>query len=191
MSIVQQRQLAIPSYIVAASFVVLPIFDEVMRLLPTANMHDPRWRFGGIGLLSNMLVLPIAGLMIAFAVAAVFEHGVFQRVLATFSLLAALVIVVLMLMFALDAVQVRSMMKPEAFASWSVATVTAIGKFLIAAVALAGFAIAGFRAPQAPKPVQGLGPSALVVGPPPPLPHAVDSAKPTGAQVGLGSAERR
>jgi hypothetical protein len=189
MSIVQQRHLAMPSYVVAASFVFIPIFDEVMRLLPTANIHDPRWRFGGIGLLSNMLVLPIAGLMIAFVIAAVFEHGVVQRVLATFSLLAAVVIVVLLLLFVLDALQVRSMMKPEAFASWTVATVTAVGKFLVATVALAGFAVAGFRAPPTPKPLSALGPSALVVGPPPP--QAVDGVNGPGAQIGLGSAERR
>lgn len=161
----QQRRLAVPSYIAAGSLIVFPIFDQAMQLVSTAKIHDARWRFGASGLLSNLLVLPVAGLMIVFLIATALEHRVFQRVLAALSGLAASVILLGTGLFVLDAVQVRSLMTPAMTISWAVASSTAVIKLIIATIALTWFALAGVRNTKGSKSAQRVGSSrGLVIG---------------------------
>jgi len=158
------RRFAAPSYIAAASLILFPIFDQLMQLVPTAKLHDARWRFGAVGLMSNLFVLTIAGLLIAFLMSAALEHRVFQRVMAVLCAAAALALIMATGLFALDAIQVRSLMRPEAWSSWGVATLTAVGKFAVAIVALAWFAVAGFRSSKPSKPVSHARGPGLVMG---------------------------
>jgi hypothetical protein len=160
----QLRRLAVPAYIVAASLIIFPIFDQMMQLVSTAKVHDARWRFGAAGLMSNMLILPIAGLMIALILAAAVEHRAFQRVMAVVCALGAFGLVLATGLFMLDAIQVRGLMRPEAASSWSVATGTAVLKLSVAILALIGFAIAGFHNSKPTKPVARATSPSFVVG---------------------------
>jgi uncharacterized membrane protein len=105
--------------------------------------------------------LPVVGLLIAFVVATALEHRVFQRVMAALCAIGAFGLVAAMGLFMLDAIQVRSLMRPEALSSWGVATLTAVVKFVIAIVAIGWFALAGFRNTKPSKRATSPG---LVVG---------------------------
>lgn len=165
MATAQQRRLAGPSYIAAGSLIIFPIFDQLMQLVSTAKIHDPRWRFGAAGLLSNLLVLPVVGLMLMFIVATALEHRVFQRIVAVVSGLAALITLVATGLFLLDAVQVRSLMNPQMMSSWAVASGTAVIKLIVAVIATTWFAVAGLRNSKASKSTQrAAGSSGLVMG---------------------------
>jgi len=146
MALAQQRRLAVPCYIVAVAFIVLPVFDQVLQLAPTMHIHDARWRFGALGLLSNILLLPLLGMTLAFALSAIFELPQWQRALSIVAVVGIVLIVIAIGVFALDAIQVRSLMRVERLSSWTIATLTATGKYILAAVTLALFARAGFAA---------------------------------------------
>lgn len=160
----QQRRLAGPSYIAAASLIIFPIFDQLMQLVSTSKLHDARWRYGAAGLLSNLFVLPVVGLMIVFMVSTALEHRLFQRIMAALCALGVLGLVVAMGLFMLDSVQVRSLMRPEAMTSWAVATSTAVVKFCVAIAAIAWFALVGFRNSKASKSPQRSTAAGLVMG---------------------------
>jgi hypothetical protein len=160
----QLRRLAAPSYIAAASLIFFPIFDQLMQLVSTAKIQDARWRFGAVGLLSNMLILPIVGLVIVLVLAAALDHRAFQRVMAVLCAIGAFGLVLATGLFMLDAIQVRGLMRPEAASSWGVATGTAVIKLIVAVLALIGFAIASFRNSKTVKPVARASSPSFVVG---------------------------
>ena len=149
------RQFAAPCYVAATSLIVFPVFDQLMQLVSTVKLHDARWRFGAAGLMSNLLVLPVVGLVMLFVTAAVCEHRVFQRILSVLCALSAVGLIAVAGLLALDAIQVRSLMRPEVMSSWAVATLTALLKLGVATLTLSWLAIAGFRgskaAPQATR----------------------------------------
>src|SRR5262249_18479134 len=84
--------------------------------------------------------------------------------LSVLSVVAIVGIVVCMGIFALDAIEVRSMMRKEFATSWTVATMTALMKYLLAIAALVGFALAGFKSPKAAKAAAQGRSSGLIVG---------------------------
>ena len=143
----QPRQLAAPTYLVAFTLSIIPVFDEMMKLMPL-RVGDPRWRFGAFGLASNALALSLAGLLIAFVATTVFEHALFRRILGILTGVAAVVIAGGGILFALDAVQVRNDVIPSAVMAFKVAIATASLKTLLGVVTLASLTIASFRIPR-------------------------------------------
>lgn len=166
MALAQQRKLATPAYIVAVAFMVLPVFDQMMQLAPTLALHNARWRYGALGMMSNMLLLPLLGMTLAFALSAVFEHRRWQRVLSIVAVVGAVFVVVAMGVFALDAIEVRSLMRKEMLSSWSVATLTAVGKYILAAVTLVAFARAGLAETASSKTPASRPDAGLILGRP-------------------------
>ena len=102
-----QRHLATPTYLVAFALTCIPPFDALMQVLPL-RIHDPRWRFGAFGLISNAMMIPVTGLLIAFIASSMFEHRVLQRTLGILSLIVAVGMTGGLIIFGLDALQVRS-----------------------------------------------------------------------------------
>lgn len=145
----QHRHLAVPTYLVAFSLFVIPPFDSMMTVFPF-RLGEARWRFGAFGLLSNSLMLALVGLLIALFATAVFEHPRFRRVLGVLSGLLVLIVASAWIMFALDALQVRSAINPAAGLAFKVASATAATKALIALVTLIALTVASFRGPRAP-----------------------------------------
>src|SRR4029079_6182513 len=101
------EQLAAPLYALAALLIALPMIDVVLSI----SSFDPgniRWRFASVGLLASALLTPLLGVALAMVVAAVRGHVVFQRVLAILNLVAAIVLVLVLVAFLLDVLQLRS-----------------------------------------------------------------------------------
>src|SRR5581483_11998520 len=93
------RRLALPSYVAAFSLMVFPVFDQAMQLVPTLKLHDARWRYGALGLLSNMLLLPVVSVMIVLLMANAFDHRKLQRFMSILCGVATIGIVVLIGVF--------------------------------------------------------------------------------------------
>jgi hypothetical protein len=159
----QQRHLAWPTYLVAFALSAIPPFDALMQLLPM-RLHDPRWRFGFFGLMSNAMMIPLVGVLIAFVAASIFEHRRFQRVLGGLATVVVVCALVMLALFALDALQVRPQVKPAAALAFNVATVTAIIKSLLGVATLSAFAVAAFRGPRLRRSSTASAANTIVVG---------------------------
>jgi len=145
-----QRQLSAPSYFVAFALICIPPLDALMQVLPL-RIHDPRWRFGAFGLMSNAMMVPAVGLLIAFVASAMFEHRMLQRVLGILCLLAAVAAAGSLIMFGLDALQVRQQVQPPMALAFRVASTTAVTKSILGILTLGAFGLASLKTPRAPK----------------------------------------
>jgi hypothetical protein len=146
----QQRQIAWPAYFVAASLSIIPPVDTVLQIVPL-RLGDPRWRFGAFGLLSNAMMIPMVGLLIAFVVSSYFEHRVFQRILGVIAAAIAAAALIGLGLFALDVLQVQGDVKPTGRTAFYVAGSTASIKAILGIMTLTGFAWTAFRAPKKQK----------------------------------------
>jgi len=160
---IQQRHVAWPTYLVAFSLSVIPPIDALMQVLPL-RVHDPRWRFGFFGLMSNALMLPLLGLFIAFVAASIFEHRRFQRILGILAGVIAAIALGMLCLFALDALQVRPDVKAAAQLAFTVASFTAVMKSLLGIITLSAFTIAALRAPKPARERQTSKSGSYIVG---------------------------
>jgi hypothetical protein len=177
----QQKQMATPAYFVAFILVFVSMLNTAMSFFPF-RMADARWRYGAFGIMATGLTLPIVGILLALVVAATFEHRRGQRAIGAFSLVVALVVLVSLGMFALDALQVKGQVKAPLKLNFEVATVTGTLQALLAVAALSLLGLAAFRGP---KPVrvakeQARG-SGMIIGAPTPAPRASAARKPETA----------
>ena len=138
------RFLGFSAYLVAATLIVVPFFDAAMSLWPW-QPASAQWRFGAIGLASNALMLPCAGILIALATSISLGQPRASRWLGMLCAAAALATSLSILLFALDAMQTRANVAAAARLSFNVASATAIAKLLIGTITLAAFARAGWR----------------------------------------------
>jgi len=141
---VNSRQLALPSYLVAFSLAILPPMDQLIQVFPL-RLGDPRWRFGAFGLLSNSLLLPTVGILVALVVATVFEHRRFRRILGVAALALVLVLAAGWVVFALDVLQVRNTVSAQAVRAFVAASVGAAMKSLFAMLCLTVLGVTALR----------------------------------------------
>ena len=145
-----QRQLAAPTYLVAIALACIPPLDALMQVLPL-RIQDPRWRFGAFGLLSNAMMIPVTGLLIAFIASSMFEHRVLQRTLGFVSLAIAVAVAGSLVIFGLDALQIRQQVQPPMQLAFRVASTTAVTKSILGILTLGAFGLASFKAPKSPR----------------------------------------
>lgn len=136
--------LSAPLYAFAGLLIGLPLVDFVTSVLPV-SVSNIQWRFATVGLLSNFLMTPMIGMGILIVVAAVREHLVFQRLLATTNGLIVLLLTAVLVFFALDIVQLNAMIPPEGLKSFQNAAFKAIVKYLASILVLTWLTAAGWR----------------------------------------------
>ena len=142
------RHLSYALYVVGFALILIPMFDAGTSVLPL-RLAESRWRYGTIGLLSNSLLIPMAGAAIVFAVASAVGHRRTLRALGAVAALSSVLCFAAMVTFTLDALQSQGGVKPELHQAYIVASSTAFVKLLIGGVAFAFFALAGLkRAPS-------------------------------------------
>jgi hypothetical protein len=145
-----RRQLTTPVYLVAFALVLIPTIDAMTQMIPI-RIHEARWRFGAFGIMSNAILLPTVGLLLAFAAAVTFEHRRLQRVLGIASLAIGAVAACALVLFGLDALQVRQQFQPGAQLAFRVASTAAVAKAFLGILILGAFGLASLRGPRAPR----------------------------------------
>jgi len=141
---VLNRHLGRGLYVVGAALILIPMFDAGTSVLPF-RFDEARWRYGAVGLLSNSLLIPLAGVAMVFAVAHVLGHRPAQRILGIIAAISSVLCLVATVSFALDALQSQSGIKPELHLAFVVGSSTAAVKLLIGAAAFALFALSGLK----------------------------------------------
>jgi hypothetical protein len=137
-------RLALPTYTVALLLVLFPLIDVGQTVVPF-RPGAVDWRFNAVGLYSRSLIPPMLGLALAVWTSALYEHRAGQRAIAIVSGVLALATTLMLLLFALDAVQMRTQVPEAARSSLLTATVFAIFKFGLVAFVLAAFSRALWR----------------------------------------------
>jgi len=138
------RRIALSAYLVSATLILAPFADAWTSLYPW-HPGDSRWRFGAIGVMSNASVLPLLGVLIALAIAMWAEQRAMRRVINVIAFVAGGLGVLLLGLFALDALQTQSAVRPEMRLSFVVASVTAGAKLLLMSATLIAIGFAARR----------------------------------------------
>lgn len=128
------RRYAPSCYFVAFLFIVGPIVDVSTNIYPwdTASMQ---WRFGGVGVLSNYLVSVVFGLLLAGLVAGARESRNSLLAVGVFSGLWALLLIVLVIAYPLDAFQLRPVVREEQLTLFKIGAVKTLFKVLLSLMA--------------------------------------------------------
>ena len=93
-------------YVVAIALIVLPVADAMIGLFPV-QPNQARWRMTAIGLLSGSMTVALVGFVMASVAAHLLNHLWMQRLLAVFYGILALGLLVGLVVFTLDALQLR------------------------------------------------------------------------------------
>ena len=140
----RNKHLSVPAYLVAALLILIPLLDTALSVFPP-RMSDVSWRFGATGLFSRALMTPLLGLLIAFAVALLVDQRRVLRVIAVVSGISAAMLVGTVILFTLDALQMRSQVRIEAKSAFDVASAVALAKYGLCILVLAAFTVAGWK----------------------------------------------
>ena len=103
------------------------------------------WRYGFMGLLAGFLHTPILGLAVAMCLSYAMSHRSVLRILSMFSLLGAAVLSAVLVVFALDVLQLRGTVEPERLPSFQVGAMIAELKHLTSFLALMFLGIGGLK----------------------------------------------
>lgn len=109
-------------YFVAVLMILLPPLDVILSLQQYA-WASARWRFGAVGLVSGAMLLPITGLLLASLTAVTAGQRLMHRIVLLAVAVLALGLVLTMVLFGLDAIQVRREANPEVLRLFDIAVV--------------------------------------------------------------------
>jgi hypothetical protein len=123
----QNRQLKAATYLVVFLLIVVPLLEVVLSVWPL-RWGQTNWRFGTVGVLSQALITPLLGVVLVVAAAYYLEQ---RRLLNTISLLAGLAglfLLVALVLFPLDALEMRARVRPESKSAFDASSALALFK---------------------------------------------------------------
>ncbi len=141
------KSLTRAGYLLALLLVVVPLFDAGTSMWPL-RLSDERWRFGAIGSLSNITLVPLLGLLLALSFAVFLDHRRTRRFLGWICGLMALGLAIMAVLFILDYFQARTIVRPQAQSVVTIATTVALVKDVFTILILVLLARAGFAGPK-------------------------------------------
>lgn len=142
------KSLARAGYLIAALLIIVPLFDASASVWPP-HLGDERWRFGAVGALSNLTLVPLLGFLLALFIANAFDHRRIRRFVAIVCAILGVVLAAMAVLFILDYFQARTLVNPRFQHAMGVATGTAVVKHVLSIIALAMLSRAGFAGPKA------------------------------------------
>jgi len=107
------RSLVFSGYLIAGYLVLAPLAETFAALRPF-RWGDAGWRYGAAGLVSQSLMTPLLGLLIAVGMAVYCHHRVATHLLAVLSAIGGGAALIAIPLFTLDALQVRAQVPVEA-----------------------------------------------------------------------------
>jgi hypothetical protein len=145
---------------------VIPVADLISTAWPI-QAGTLRWRYGFLGLLANVLLTPMLGAMLASLAAHQLRHLGLLRGVSGLYLAAVLLLGGALVVFVLDAMQLRPDIAAQQITNYRAGAAIASGKYVLGMVGLAWLGVAGFGAAAAVRADEGRRRStAAVVGGP-------------------------
>jgi hypothetical protein len=141
------RALIAGGYAVALLLVLVPLGEMTLYVLPL-RLADPAWRFGAVGYFSNALLTPLLGLALAGALALVLRQRRIVRTIAVVLLAAAALLTGSMVVFVLDALEMRASVVPDAKTAFDVASAQALAKIVLVTIVSFVLGVGGWRSPR-------------------------------------------
>ena len=121
-----------------------PVVDLTSSVWPL-QLGNLQWRYGVMGLMAAYLHTPILAVVLAMGLAFVLQHQVALRLLSILSFLGVLGLFLVLVLFPLDVIQLRSAMAEERLSSFQAGALLAELKHLTAFVALLLLGMGGWR----------------------------------------------
>jgi hypothetical protein len=141
----EHQPLAVALYALAAMWMTIPFVELGSQLGWTFAPQAINWRTGVVGLMSSVVLSPTLGLVIALVTAVVFGHRWAHRVLTAVAGLAAVLTLATVVLFTLDALQLKGLVAQGMQASFKFATLKAGLNFTIASITLFVVFFSSFR----------------------------------------------
>jgi hypothetical protein len=129
------KNIAFPGYLISLMLFALPLFDNLTSVWPP-RLGEERWRFGAVGSLSNVTLLPLIGILFAIAIAIMLNHRRTRRVIGGLCAFFAVVLAALLVIFVLDFFQMRTQIRPQFKHVIDVASATSLVKQTFTILAL-------------------------------------------------------
>ena len=139
-----RRRLWRATYLVAF-FLLATIAAELAGLLASADLGNPRWRFGAFGFLAAQLGPLLLAMLLSVWVATVSDNRGLLVVIATGSLLAALALAVGLALYLLDALETRNSVPVQSQAAFRNAAIKGALQGVFGITALLGIGLAARR----------------------------------------------
>ena len=148
----RMRRLLALLYLAGALIAVDQIADLLATLLANpVSLDSAQWRFGAFGLAATRGSVLLVADILLFAAALGLDHARVLRVLGAVNLLVAVGVVAALVLFTLDAVQFRRMIKADASRRYLAAALRAGGISVLGTVLLVWSGLAALRLGRQPK----------------------------------------
>lgn len=131
-------------FLLAVSFVIWPVINVLATAWPLQPGSSP-WRFGFSGLISDIHNTVALGLVLAMAAAHLLRNRVFLRVLSVGALLGAVCLLIALVLFPLDVLQVAGSAPEGAQGTLRMGGLTSELKHLMAFFTWAFLGLGGWR----------------------------------------------
>jgi hypothetical protein len=142
-----RRKLLALLYLAGFLIAVDQLADVLVTVLSTPVAFDSvQWRFGVFGLLATRTSVLLMAEVMVFAAAVGLDHRNMLVALGVLNLVAALGVIAAVGLFALDALQLRSMVREGAASRYDSASLRAAGVAILGGILLVWSGIAGIRA---------------------------------------------
>jgi hypothetical protein len=132
------------AYLFLALLFIWPAVDLIATGWPL-KPGNLEWRYGFLGLLTAYLHTPMLAMILAMAAAFFLRHRLTLRLLGLFCLLCALGLFVVVVLFPLDVIQLRSATPSENLSFFQTGALLSEGKHLTALVTLSLLGLGAWR----------------------------------------------
>lgn len=138
------ERLGLPAWLLALILVLFPVLDLLPALWPL-QPGEIAWRFSVGGLVSRIVLMPLIGLALAYAAAVLLDQVRVLKVLAVLNALLVLVLLAGVMVFVMDASQMRLRVAPDALDRFDVGAATALVKYGLGCLILLGLLVSEWR----------------------------------------------
>jgi len=159
------RKISGALYLTSALLVFLPIVDFVTSIVPFLPAST-KWRFASSAVFAGSLLIPLTGIALAMIVAGLMNHRFVLRWIGILSVLAAVGLVAVSALLALDIIELRSSAESEVQNAIVLSGVRAIFKNLVLSASLIYVGLACRSASRSMEPPRAQNPMAPIVGAP-------------------------
>jgi hypothetical protein len=145
-----QRKIQVSGWGIAGAYLFLfflflwPIIDLSSNVFPF-QLGNVQWRYGFMGLMAAYLQTPILALLLAMVLALVLRQVVVLRFLSILSFVGIPLLILVIVIFALDVLQLRDLTPAERLSAFKTGAVLAELKHLSAIAVLALLGIGGWK----------------------------------------------